>query len=475
MSNVIPYCPVCSKLMRTRSNTDELECRCGFTVAVEATFSTSGPTGFRAAGRILAPWVQPDVPADGIVTDKFADIARCVWSTDRADDRLPFDVAVFAIESGRKRGLIHRGKGEGSGLPTMSVLDGGAPRELKRQAIYGLFRRDLLSRGVDRMVQAIVDRNGPGYWWSTGPAVVPKHNGGNGVSIHVINRHDHVVLCAYYFHDPKPVASVVHKCARCELVFADETAVWKHDPLKCLVVRQRNLLAVEQTEKQARALREEKLAARESAFRVAADRADRADALRDAIYGVYYPDGKLPARPPFPPLADASFGDTYKVVHVGNAPMTDEPVAGVFHIATPSGPVTVGNCYPASAVEWAALVAAAGLDPEKHKPSTLWTCKAPPPTSTAHVVHVELKTRPADPLDAVIDGWKLRDLIAIDRSLQQEVKEAPFTKGGRAAWTPAQRAAVSAHWSAQLRAKVEASRKADEARKMSVVIEHEVD
>lgn len=63
---------------------------------------------------------------------------------------------------------------------------------------------------------------------------------------------------------------------------------------------------------------------------------------------------------------------------------------------------------------------------------------------------------PADPLDVVIDGKPLRVLLDIDELLRTE------ESGAKPHWlTPAQRAAVSAHWSAQLRAKVEASREAE--------------
>lgn len=68
-----------------------------------------------------------------------------------------------------------------------------------------------------------------------------------------------------------------------------------------------------------------------------------------------------------------------------------------------------------------------------------------------------------DPLDQVIDGQTLRYLIATDESMQRS-DEAVC----RRRFTPAQRAAVSAHRSAELRAKVEAKRKADAAAAPSV-------
>lgn len=73
--------------------------------------------------------------------------------------------------------------------------------------------------------------------------------------------------------------------------------------------------------------------------------------------------------------------------------------------------------------------------------------------------------RPAtvDPLDAVIDGCSLRELLRADESNRREFALA--TSVGpvrvRASITPAQRAAISAHWSAELRAKVAAAKERD--------------
>ncbi len=62
--------------------------------------------------------------------------------------------------------------------------------------------------------------------------------------------------------------------------------------------------------------------------------------------------------------------------------------------------------------------------------------------------------QPVDPLDVKYDGWTLRGLLSIDSMARRENVVAQCT---RSCFTPAQRAAVSAHWSAELRAKVAAS------------------
>ncbi len=63
-----------------------------------------------------------------------------------------------------------------------------------------------------------------------------------------------------------------------------------------------------------------------------------------------------------------------------------------------------------------------------------------------------------DPLDAVIDGVPLRTLLQ-DDGLRRRENRAAMARCRVA--TPAQRAAVSAHWSAELRAKVAASAERD--------------
>lgn len=70
------------------------------------------------------------------------------------------------------------------------------------------------------------------------------------------------------------------------------------------------------------------------------------------------------------------------------------------------------------------------------------------------MVRLVIVLRPdVDPLDVEYDGHALRDLIERDRIARHTDQPKAFT--------PAQRAAVSAHWSAQLRAKVDAAKQAE--------------
>lgn len=76
--------------------------------------------------------------------------------------------------------------------------------------------------------------------------------------------------------------------------------------------------------------------------------------------------------------------------------------------------------------------------------------------------------RKVDPLDIEYDGVRLFKLLEIDERQRQE-RHAGARQGLGMPFTPAQRAAVSAHWSAQLRAKVQASAKADAERERTRV------
>lgn len=71
-----------------------------------------------------------------------------------------------------------------------------------------------------------------------------------------------------------------------------------------------------------------------------------------------------------------------------------------------------------------------------------------------------------DPLDVTYGGVLLRHLIKMDEDRQRENIVGAII-------SPAQRAAISAYWSEQLRAKVEAKRKDDAAAAVSVYVEQD--
>lgn len=80
-----------------------------------------------------------------------------------------------------------------------------------------------------------------------------------------------------------------------------------------------------------------------------------------------------------------------------------------------------------------------------------------------------------DPLDVKIDGATLRSLVEIGQCSAREMPHGGTATPVRPRLTPAQRAAISAHWSADLRIKVAASDAARKARETTVVIGHDVE
>lgn len=77
--------------------------------------------------------------------------------------------------------------------------------------------------------------------------------------------------------------------------------------------------------------------------------------------------------------------------------------------------------------------------------------------------------QPVDPVDVAIDGIDLDVLLGCDEKARRE-NSRHWRNGSQRTFTPAQRAAVSAHWSAELSAKVAASSRADTERERNSVL-----
>lgn len=93
---------------------------------------------------------------------------------------------------------------------------------------------------------------------------------------------------------------------------------------------------------------------------------------------------------------------------------------------------------------------------------------SPTIASVLKTPHPTVEPKP-DPLAVVIDGMTLRALLSWDEMFRRG-DAVPITRD----FTPAQRAAISAHWSAELHAKVESKRKADlERDRLRVVVDLE--
>lgn len=94
-------------------------------------------------------------------------------------------------------------------------------------------------------------------------------------------------------------------------------------------------------------------------------------------------------------------------------------------------------------------------------PARVWTVETP---------WMKVNGQAPDPLDTKYDGVTLRVLLVAE-GLQRH-DQGDRVPLSRQPLTPIQRAAVSAHWSAQLRAKVEASK---ERARMTVMVDVDVE
>lgn len=115
---------------------------------------------------------------------------------------------------------------------------------------------------------------------------------------------------------------------------------------------------------------------------------------------------------------------------------------------------------PPRAVTWQREWLGSWADPSPSPAVKREAVKSAPPPSLA-----------VDPLGAEIDGMTLRTLMHLDVLAS---RETPRQHGIRASFSNAQKAAISARWSAELRRKVEASRAADaERERLRVVVDLE--
>jgi hypothetical protein len=99
-----------------------------------------------------------------------------------------------------------------------------------------------------------------------------------------------------------------------------------------------------------------------------------------------------------------------------------------------------------------------------------WRCAAHTAPPTVETPWMKVTGPPSDPLDVKYDDVSLRTLLTAARGAARD-QVTPLARS----LTTAQRAAVSAHWSAQLRAKLAASEAERKSREVSIRCEQECD
>lgn len=110
------------------------------------------------------------------------------------------EVAQHAVEHAERCGLTY--KGRGSGRHMLVGGDGAPERKLQRQHLYAVTHASTVLAAARELASAIAIRNGPGDWWSTGPAVGYVGRCEGTARCCEIDGVTHVLLAAYYFHDP---------------------------------------------------------------------------------------------------------------------------------------------------------------------------------------------------------------------------------------------------------------------------------
>lgn len=213
MAFLIPPCPKCSGVLRSRPDIDAARCRCGFEVDGMSLHSASRlPESGRAVyllahGRTVPiPQHEPGIrvgPDAGALRSFGWDHRYEPWrpGSDRA--AIAGVVAATAIERRYEIGLVHAGE---TLAATLTLDDGSLLTE--RRLMYGLAPAGSESECARQMVDAISAAHGPGRWWTfAGVGAVHFILSEGDAAVCDIGGVPHVALRAIYFHDPaaKPV------------------------------------------------------------------------------------------------------------------------------------------------------------------------------------------------------------------------------------------------------------------------------
>lgn len=325
------------------------------------------------------------------------------------------ELAGFAVCEGERLGLSYMGKAGGRHLVIESAH--GEPEQVERRHLYVVAPADQSLAGAEALVAAIVKRHGTGCWWSAGPAVGRLGRGEGTVRCAEIGGVLHVVLASYYYWSPRQRAAAVDNAP---------------DPASTINMVQVGRIVGYNTGNRWITL-------------------DRAPELNpgDIVRVKQSPSGL------FRVGECRVMGVTGATVHFDRPPFIDIGAIAemdyLYLVRRPRAQARGGqHDPPAPKLE--------GLE--------AWIPKSQPASLFAEMIAA---AKPVDPLDVMYDGVTLRVLLERDRQRRTEDPATAWKSHVRP--SPAQRAAVSTHWSAELRAKVEASAKADAARRPSVVID----
>lgn len=468
----IPPCPNCAGTFRRSYDDDGLLCKCGLEITGE-TFTARRSRGQPLDVRDGTFRPIPQSTAGIRVGRKFSELMDGAWFADPTPPPtgLP-DIAAHAIAYGAKLGLRHQSQ-EFLGQSLVVPRPNGDRIQLERDPVYGLCRPHEILECVERMVDLIAE-GGPGDWWSLAGAV------------HVV-MDDGLVRWDAFGGEPH---------LRLRSLGAVDRDSNKPTPKKFPGQKYEPIAISSEAFKQAQSA---------SAGLIESVRKSADDYIAKHYKRIATELLKLQTRPRVPVRQEGEFMREYlgewkpQVPGSRIAAVEDLARKGCItrkeakrlleqpeiSIETGVGTIKI-TADPTLKIDEMRIVSGAAVKEPPAEPTT----KIRPHTLAAVHPHISPDLRrergvpvwikstrtlpdgtfehscsetPVDPLDVEYDDLSLRYLLRCDELNRRENETSTFS--------PAQRAAISAHWSAELRAKVAASKE----RERSAVTYCEVD
>lgn len=490
-------CPLCGK-EATQLEFDEAQCRCGFTVGGPTLLAADGLTDPVRRDRLLAAgrMESPPIATPGIrISSNYADLCAVCWDR-RCEPRTaqtppPVMIRDAALVAGALRGLAFQSD-QAIGRYLVIQLPDGTSRNAEREHLYALAPLGEEVEAARRMVAAIADKHGPGRWWSLLDPVHLIEDDGR-IKIADVGGVPHVFMRALYVHDPAPAPIKKPLSPYDDLYTEHKAALKAGDWLRARQAKK--MLA-------AGAVRHWQ----GTAGAVEAVRAQTDAAVSKLLDHLAHPlvyvrgDGNVVA-PGRMSTAEAraavdlnkTVGGRFDAVHTlaSYGAITAEQARELLEMPKVEPPKTC-ECFAANLCDEHRPIAVGdyvrGTGTAYGKPywfegtvETAYDCglsdgsrgvsiriargsaNYAPGDRIAYANPANLKRveplapepgKPVDPLDVEYDGVTLREWLERDRFNQQEPARLahPFTI------KPAARAAISAHWSAELRARVAAAK-----------------
>lgn len=144
------------------------------------------------------------------LVDEFAKLPQSVlyesYAHPASDFEAPDAIAEHARQVGASVGLTYVGR---CSARKLMVGDSREYHEVTRRTLYAIAPRGSEREAAGMLAVAISKAHGAGAWWSSGRAVnyLVRDHIAHGIRCAPIDGVAHVLLAAYYFHDPVKVTT----------------------------------------------------------------------------------------------------------------------------------------------------------------------------------------------------------------------------------------------------------------------------